>query len=682
MFLSIQKHCSDERLLAYVDGELPGRTADKTARHLEVCWQCRARLDEMEHQAYAVARTFSDESFLHPLHMAEIKERLTAAQREYERRLASQIPMRLRVSAGWWWAAAACACMGLLAAVVFWRGQTQKHEILAKSEQAEQVLITQPVRQTLHVELSETRPRSLKRNGKIEIWSEPKQNHFALRWWDAQAGSLRQALWRPQDDRQYAYRDTSAPGVIPHYASLSKVVSLADLSQQGVEIEAIERQFMNWLENRQWKPITLAQDFAGLVSQDGVELNLERISGADGARVLRLTARRRAGSVTTEIVFEMDGTSYRPLLLRMAFETPDRAVELSLISERVETVPAAFLRTSVFTPEVGVTAPPARVVKAPPLPPGPTLSVVTASPAFTEAELSEKQIQVEYALHRFGACLGEPVQVTRKGASGIAVTGLVADTELRDVLRAALNNYTSAQWLTVDIRTVDEALSSVLAQKPRESADGAAGKEAVTANTMVALKPPVEDFLVEYFREHPEPQAAGASSAAGASPAKDPSRQAAQFAGRAVSLSQAALAEAWALRRLAQSYGGFSDMPVRSQWFLKAMIIDHLRALREQLDRQFELLAPVAPPAQAQDSDDDSNRHWQDYVLRLFRAIENLHDATLELFAGTPPKTGAASLSQKLAQSASILKRLRSATQVGEAVVQDQFPSRQDVAIH
>src|SRR5260370_14709285 len=143
MFPSIQKHYSDERLLAYVDGELPGRTADKTARHLAVCWQCRARLDEMENQAYAVARALSDESFLHPLHMAEAKERLTAAQREYERKLASQIPVRLRVSAGWW-AAAACACMGLLAAVGFWRGQTQQHAIPSKSEQAEQVLINQP----------------------------------------------------------------------------------------------------------------------------------------------------------------------------------------------------------------------------------------------------------------------------------------------------------------------------------------------------------------------------------------------------------------------------------------------------------------------------------------------------------------------------------------------------------
>ena len=191
--------------------------------------------------------------------------------------------------------------------------------------------------------------------------------------------------------------------------------------------------------------------------------------------------------------------------------------------------------------------------------------MVTAASAFTEAELSEKQIQVEYALHGLGACLGEPVEVTRKGTSGIAVTGLVADTELRDLLRAALSDYTSAGWLTVDIRTVDEALSSVLAQPPRESAGGSARnrKEAVTANPIEASKPSVEDFLVAHFRKHPETQVASASSA------KDPSKQAAQFASRAVSLSHAALAEAWVVAHgSAQSHGWLFRFAVRSDcWF-------------------------------------------------------------------------------------------------------------------
>jgi len=393
----------------------------------------------MVNQAHAVARALSDDSFLHPLHTAEVKERLIAAQREYEGRLhVSRISVRPRVSAGWYWAAAACACMGLLAAVAFWQGQTQKHEILAKSEQAEQVPFTQSLHQTLLVEISETRPNPLRRTGKIEVWSQPAQKRFALRWWDTQGSSLRQALWRPQHDRQYVYRYSSAPGIIPYSPSPRKTVSLADLSQRGLAIEAIEQQFMGWLENRQWRPITLARDFAGFVSQDGVELNLERISSAEGVRLLRLTARRRAGSLTTEITLEMDGTSYRPRLQRIRFETADQAAEVSLISERVETVPAAVLRSSVFTPDVAVTAPPTRVVEA--LPPSPAGPAVTARAPFTEAELSEKQIKVEYAVHRLNACLGGTVEVTRRGDSGIAITGLVADPERRDQIRAALRS--------------------------------------------------------------------------------------------------------------------------------------------------------------------------------------------------------------------------------------------------
>jgi hypothetical protein len=680
----LQKHCSDAQLLAYADGELPGRrTADKTSRHLQVCWQCRARLDEMVDQAHAVSRALSDDSFLHPLRTAEVKERLVAAQREYEGRLhASRISVRSRVSAGWYWAAAACACVGLLAAVAFWQGQTQKHEILAKSEQAEQVPFTQPVHQTLLVEISQTRPKPLRRTGKIEVWSQPTQKRFALRWWDAQGGSLRQALWRPQDDRQYVYRYTrsagaeqsSAPGITVYSASPRKTVSLADLSQRGLEIGAIEQQFMGWLENRQWRPITLARDFAGFVSQDGVELNLERVSSAEGVRLLRLTARRRAGSLTTEITLEMDGTSYRPRLQRIRFETADQAAEVSLISERVETVPAAVLRSSVFTPDVAVTAPATRVVEALPLAPRPP--AVTAIAAFTEAELSEKQIEVEYAVHRLNACLGGSVEVTRKGVSGIAITGLVADPERRDQIRAALSDYASAGWLTVNIRTVDEALSSGLAQQPGEHTDTSAENQPVRAGTIEAPKPPVEDLLVEYFRTHPEIQATDGSAT------NDPSKQAAHLASRTISLSQAALGEAWALRRLAQSFGGLSDLSLEPKRLLEAMIRAHLGALREQLDHQFELLAPVFPPALVQDSaaDENPNLQWQDDMLSLFREIENLNDSTLELFAGTPSKTGSASVSERLAQRTNTLNRLRSATQAAEAIVEDQFSGSQKAA--
>jgi anti-sigma factor RsiW len=50
------RHCSDDRLLAFLDGELHGLARLRTARHLRRCWECRAHLSGLEHQAESLAR--------------------------------------------------------------------------------------------------------------------------------------------------------------------------------------------------------------------------------------------------------------------------------------------------------------------------------------------------------------------------------------------------------------------------------------------------------------------------------------------------------------------------------------------------------------------------------------------------------------------------------------------------
>jgi hypothetical protein len=42
------KHPEDEQLLRYADGELPARVAAEIRSHLEVCWQCRTDLQELQ----------------------------------------------------------------------------------------------------------------------------------------------------------------------------------------------------------------------------------------------------------------------------------------------------------------------------------------------------------------------------------------------------------------------------------------------------------------------------------------------------------------------------------------------------------------------------------------------------------------------------------------------------------
>lgn len=49
-------HPSEEQLLRYSDGELPGRNAGQVQSHLKACWQCRTNLEEMEETVNASVR--------------------------------------------------------------------------------------------------------------------------------------------------------------------------------------------------------------------------------------------------------------------------------------------------------------------------------------------------------------------------------------------------------------------------------------------------------------------------------------------------------------------------------------------------------------------------------------------------------------------------------------------------
>lgn len=61
---TLPRHCSDERLLAHADRELTALVKRMVRRHLGKCWECRARLAELEQQALALAKAAREESFL------------------------------------------------------------------------------------------------------------------------------------------------------------------------------------------------------------------------------------------------------------------------------------------------------------------------------------------------------------------------------------------------------------------------------------------------------------------------------------------------------------------------------------------------------------------------------------------------------------------------------------------
>ncbi|MBL8178162.1 MAG: hypothetical protein JNK48_26040 [Bryobacterales bacterium] len=60
------KHCSDQRLLAYVDGEQSLIASALTRRHLQSCWECRARVAQLEAAAHQLTSARARSPFLPP----------------------------------------------------------------------------------------------------------------------------------------------------------------------------------------------------------------------------------------------------------------------------------------------------------------------------------------------------------------------------------------------------------------------------------------------------------------------------------------------------------------------------------------------------------------------------------------------------------------------------------------
>jgi len=109
-----RKHCSDDQLLSFMDGELGGRAAAGVARHLESCWLCRGRQQELEAAAQRLARMVDHAEYPDAQWLAAARERLDAA---IERREAAAVvvegPRRL-----WWrWILVPAACAAAAASV-------------------------------------------------------------------------------------------------------------------------------------------------------------------------------------------------------------------------------------------------------------------------------------------------------------------------------------------------------------------------------------------------------------------------------------------------------------------------------------------------------------------------------------------------------------------------------------
>jgi hypothetical protein len=264
------------------------------------------------------------------------------------------------------------------------------------------------------------------------------------------------------------------------------------------------------------------------------------------------------------------------------------------------------------------------------------------------ADLRAAEIKAHYALHRLKVCLGEPIEVVR-GMGQIEVRGLARDEERKAELLAAVE---AIPLVAARIETIDEAQhSDVLAppqsplEEPRKEIPEVAPPEATWIEDGHL---PIQPELEQYFRVLKTP---GQARQPGAG-SREVHLRIADLSNQAVSGSEAIMAEAWALRRLSESYPKkeMGELQVSSIWLLESMVRDHIEALNREVNQTRSLLDPVLlwileensssqaarselSGTESTTSTNDPQPSWNTSALMLFGRLERVRELIQGLFA-------------------------------------------------
>ncbi len=545
-----QSHSSDESLIAWLDGETPFYRRALVRSHLAVCWKCRLRLSRIEEQILDVTRAVKEDTF--PGAQRTVSARLRfLEQASFPGTPAGRARPAWGRRLGW-----VAACLVLIAGGLWVSRRPAAApvpvagQLMRQAERAEAALMQGAVQQEFRVLARQLEPREISIESRLEVWSDPGQDKFASRL-SRSGGALCHALWRPSSDRSFVYNPARHDAVVRLRREEAHIRWPDLLLREGLTLEALEASLMTWLENRPWRPVTLSSGLALAAAGEDESLQVETARSAAGDQFVRLSAWKRSGAVAVGFILEVEPRTSLPRLQRIRYESTSRTLELWIIPEPVQAP-----RPAVYEPPPAV-----RAAWPPPLPlhPEPPESrIPPAPPAVVDAALAE--IEIHYALHRIGACLGEAVEVVRQPGGGLEVRGVVVDAPRKQQVLAAL----AGTAAVVDIKSVEEAVGSLGHNTLRVS------------RARPASARPRKDTLAPLYDYFSRDEAA-----------LD------RFAGNALSRGQDLIFEAQALRRLAGAFLSRGEpSSTRARRLLEVMMYDHLRDLQAKLEDAWQSIKP------------------------------------------------------------------------------------------
>src|ERR1700676_1297431 len=559
-------HLSDEKLLFALDGELAAGESAQGKIHLQACWSCRARSEQIEEAIARVveyrdllATSFGPISaggrakFVTQLHQLSwsvgsptLRSRLVGTLRAVQAFSQGAFPRHAAISG---------LVMATLLLLLFarpWEVRKVSASQLLENAQVFEVRV-------LH---SVTRPVVYQKLS-IRIGDE----------------AVTRTIYRDLDGlRQTDRVDVSGrTGDFSNGVASPRQPQKRSESMQSARNE-IEQTFLqahlNWQE-----PLSAAtyKNWHNNLDEKHDQVSLS------GNNLLTLTTTTDEGPIA-EARLTLRTPDFHPIAAILLLHDA-RQVEVTELVWHVlplEAVDPAIFSTEPIKPLDG-----ARSANLVPPPSSPT-----------DAELAESELQARVAIHAEGADLGEQIELDRElpasrpSSSGrsVIVRGIVSTLERKNSLLAALQGIPHVQFR---LQTVEEAAT----QQNQITADKSEGSEAQIAQEALVLETRTASASVE------------ARSPAGAFKGRRALEQQLEerypkaedrstFINRVVELVQEALAQAWALRRLRDRYGPetVAQLSRGSRQTLELLIRDHVLVLRQNVDEARDMVATIVLP--------------------------------------------------------------------------------------
>jgi len=280
--------------------------------------------------------------------------------------------------------------------------------------------------------------------------------------------------------------------------------------------------------------------------------------------------------------------------------------------------------------------PPALVL---PTPPHLLLPVQTEPTPVTEADLLATEVEVRYALHSTGVCVGRPISTARVLPDIIEVEGVVETEESKVRVMAALRGI---PHLRCRIQTAAESDRSSSAQADSKFDNEAGVPQNVASEEISNPRLAAEDLLRDYFAANECKEFAPDERN------RCVQRHIATLSQSALTASEAALTQAWALRQLCEAYSpskGGAKLRTSARRLVQLMVEDHLHGLKVSSQHLHTALEPfliwmsadVRPVTRevAGGAGDPGSPDWSETVLRLCREVEQTMNLALEMFVET-----------------------------------------------